>query len=320
MGDGSSAPNHMFARSSHDNADDISLMDEILLDGFWLETTEGSNFWHPAPFTSSNPLDSPSSYFPPSHSITAPAPPPPPPQFTPNQIHNHFPQQTTERSPPILHMPQELAEYQTINPDSLPPSSNQAHTFMVEGTEMNKRLWIGPNTSPTPTASLKKRLVQAIEYLKDSTRDKDVLIQIWVPVKSGGRHVLTTNNQPFFLNPNCKSLADYRHVSRNYQFAADNNSKELEGLPGRVFLKKLPEWTPDVRFFRREEYPRVSHAKQYNVSGSLALPVFERGSGTCLGVVEIVTTFQKANYSPELQDVCKALEVFSCSSFLQLVS
>nr|GMC81200.1 protein NLP2-like [Ipomoea batatas] len=319
MGDGSSAPNpnHIFGTgsSSHDNNTvDITLMDELLLDGFWLETTEGSNFWQPAaPFTSpSNPLDSPSSYFPTTSHSNSTA------QFTPNQFHNHFPQQTTQNST-FLHMEELDAEYQTNNPDSVPPSSsspNQPPTFMLQGTEMNnKRLWIGPNRSnPTPTASVKKRLVQAIEYLKESTRDKDVLIQIWVPVNSRGRHVLTTNNQPFFLNPNCKSLADYRHVSRNYQFAADNNSKELVGLPGRVFLNKLPEWTPDVRFFRREEYPRVTHAKQYNVSGSLALPVFERGSGTCLGVVEIVTTFQKANYSPELQDVCKALEAVDLRS------
>ncbi|XP_024012438.1 protein NLP2 isoform X1 [Eutrema salsugineum] len=38
------------------------------------------------------------------------------------------------------------------------------------------------------------------------------------------------------------------------------------------------------------------------------LPVFERGSGTCLGVVEIVTTTQKMNYRPEVENICKALE------------
>ncbi|KAF3631204.1 hypothetical protein FXO38_26757 [Capsicum annuum] len=63
--------------------------------------------------------------------------------------------------------------------------------FQVEGTQMNRRLWIGSNslTNPNHTLSVKTRLVQAIEYLKNSTRDKDVLIQIWVPVKRGGKHV-----------------------------------------------------------------------------------------------------------------------------------
>uniref|UniRef100_M1B680 RWP-RK domain-containing protein n=1 Tax=Solanum tuberosum TaxID=4113 RepID=M1B680_SOLTU len=170
-----------------------------------------------------------------------------------------------------------------------------------------RRLWIGPNTltNPNPTIPVNTRLVQAIEYLKNYTTHKDVLIQIWVPVNRGGKHVLITNNQPYFLNPNSHSLLEYRNVSQTYQFAAEKDSKELVGLPGRVFLKKQPEWTPDVRFFKREEYPRVRYAHQHNVSGSIAIPVFESGSGTCLGVVEIVTTIQK---TPELEDVCKALE------------
>ncbi|KAF3612748.1 hypothetical protein FXO37_36675 [Capsicum annuum] len=48
--------------------------------------------------------------------------------------------------------------------------------FQVEGTQMNRRLWIGSNslTNPNHTLSVKTRLVQAIEYLKNSTRDKDV--------------------------------------------------------------------------------------------------------------------------------------------------
>ncbi|CAA2968586.1 NLP2-like isoform X1 [Olea europaea subsp. europaea] len=194
---------------------------------------------------------------------------------------------------------------------SPPTSVSQSWDFLVEGTEANRRLWVGPSRNPTRTISPKKRLVQAIEYLRDSTRDRDVLIQIWVPIKRGGRHVLTTYNQPFSLNSNSKSLAEYRDVSRNYQFAAEEDSKDLVGLPGRVFLNKLPEWTPDVRFFKREEYPRVDHAQQHNVSGSLALPVFERSSGNCLGVVEILTTSQKV---PELENVCKALEAVDLKS------
>ncbi|XP_059647382.1 protein NLP2-like isoform X2 [Cornus florida] len=193
-------------------------------------------------------------------------------------------------------------------------SSGQSESFQVESTEMSRRLWIAPSRNLSSTSSVKKRLRQAVEYLKESARDRDALIQIWVPTIRGGRRVLSTYNQPFSLNPNCKNLADYREVSTSYSFAAEENSEELVGLPGRVFLKKLPEWTPDVRFFKREEYPRVNYARQYNVRGSLALPVFERGSGTCLGVVEIVTTTQKANYHPELENICKALEAVDLRS------
>ncbi|GFQ02541.1 protein nlp2 [Phtheirospermum japonicum] len=176
------------------------------------------------------------------------------------------------------------------------------------------RLWFGPNGNSIRAVSVKKRLVQAIDCLKDSITDKDVLIQIWIPVKRGGRQVLTTNDQPFSLNPHCKNLADYRNVSESYHFSADAEAKEFFGLPGRVFLNKFPDWTPDVRFFRREEYPRVNHAQLHDVRGSLALPVFGQGRGICLGVVEIVTTRQKVNFSPELENVCKALEAVNLKS------
>ncbi|CAK9177916.1 unnamed protein product [Ilex paraguariensis] len=288
---------------------DFNLMDELLYDGFWLETTDGSNIWQPIPSASTS-LNSPLYCFPSSDSRMDYLDP------NPHQKGN----EETERSifddtVPLGYSHEDhFVESQMQNQETT-ASSGQSKRFLVEGTESNRRLWIAPSKNPRPRISVKKRLMQAIEYLKETTRDRDVLIQIWVPIKRGGRHVLTTNNQPFSLNPNCKSLADYRDVSRSYQFSAEEDSKEFVGLPGRVFLKKLPEWTPDVRFFKREEYPRIKHAQQYNVSGSLAVPVFERGSGTCLGVVEIVTTTQKANYQPELENVRRALEAVDLRSF-----
>ncbi|XP_047312040.1 protein NLP4-like [Impatiens glandulifera] len=191
--------------------------------------------------------------------------------------------------------------------------------FTVEETDMRKtkkkRLWMAPTVNPSPDISVKKRLIQAIEYLRESTKNRDVLIQIWVPVTRNGEQVLTTNNQPFSVNPSFKSLSDYRDASRNYHFAAEeNNSKQSLGLPGRVFLKKLPEWTPDVRYLKIEEYHRLYHARQFNVSGSIALPVFQRGTGNCLGVVEIVTTSMQTNFHPEIENVCRALEAVDLRS------
>lgn len=287
---------------------DFSLMDELLLDGFWLEATEQSNFWQPTGRPSSSSLDSHSFY-----------------SQTNNNNLGHFNSDFTTsdqelgKHSNLAQMDRPLVtagQSQNQEPPILHPDQSQG--FVVEGNETNTRLWVGPNRKMTSNSLLvRNRLVQAIEYLKESTRDKDVLIQIWVPINRGGKNVLTTKNQPFSLNPNHESLALYRHVSKNYQFAIDEEgSKESFGLPGRVFLKKLPEWTPDVRFFKREEYPRINHAQQYNIGGSIALPLFERGSGTCLGVVEIISTSQIISHRPELEHVCKALEVLIPSSFL----
>ncbi|KAA8546176.1 hypothetical protein F0562_020930 [Nyssa sinensis] len=307
MEDGSFTPNTMLGTLS-DTTVDFDFMDELLSDGCWLETTDGSNCWQPGPSTFSA-LNFPADYFPTSETNV---------DNLNSNLHqkSYQGQEETKRSnfhnsPPLVYSQMEeldrspLQNWEAILTAASP---GQSENSLVEGTEMSRRLWIAPSGNSSPTSSVKKRLMQAIEYLKESTSDRDILIQIWVPTRRGGRSVLTTNNQPFSLDPNCKSLADYRDISRSYQFAAEEDSKELVGLPGRVFLKKLPEWTPDVRFFRREEYPCIHYAQQYNVHGSLALPVFERGSGACLGVVEIVTTSQKVSYHPELENVLQALE------------
>ncbi|KAK4434120.1 protein NLP4 [Sesamum alatum] len=189
-------------------------------------------------------------------------------------------------------------------------SSAQSENYLLEVSELTKRWWIGPRAS-TPVMD---RLIQALGYIKDRSRDKDVLIQVWVPVIRGGKRVLTTSNQPFSLEVNCPRLAHYREISVNYQFPAEEDSKEVVGLPGRVFRSKVPEWTPDVRFFTRDEYPRVGHAQQYDVRGTLAVPVLEQGSHSCLGVIEVVLTTQKIQYRPELESVCKALEAVDLRS------
>ncbi|KAL0348548.1 UNVERIFIED_CONTAM: protein NLP2 [Sesamum angustifolium] len=304
MEDGSFTPNIMPPTLSHTNLD-FNLMDELLYGGFWLETADVSDFWHPAPSTTLTHFNSTS--FSETNTVTHTVNTDPPHDsfFKESALSNFFDVPTLR----YLGM-DDFSETQSQSHEATtPPASlNQSANFLVEETHVNTRLWVGPNRNPIPTLSVKKRLVQAINCLKDSIRDKDVLIQIWIPVKRGGRQVLTTNNQPFSLNANCKNLAGYRDVSRNYQFAADEDSKDFIGLPGRVFLNKLPEWTPDVRFFKREEYPRLNDAQQHDVRGSLALPVFEQGSRICLGVVEIVTTSQKVNYRPELENIRKALE------------
>lgn len=175
-------------------------------------------------------------------------------------------------------------------------------------SEVSNRWWFGP----TASTSVMDRLVQALGYIKEcsSSGEGGTLVQVWVPVTREGRRVLTTSEQPFSLDLNCTRLAHYREISVKYLFPAEESeSGEGVGLPGRVFRSKVPEWTPDVRFFTRDEYPRVRHAQQVDVRGTLAVPVLEQGSRNCLGVIEVVLTTQKLQYRPELETVCKALEV-----------
>lgn len=311
MEDGSFTSNSVFGGPS-DSTMDLNFMDELLFEGCWLETTDGFNFLQSGASTSSAMNDSS------QYSLT----------FEHPNTHQKSYQDDSQRSslpdnpPPAYSQAEGPLGTQSDNRKTFESAiaSGQSESFLVESTEMNRRLWIGPRVNTGPASSVKERLILAIRNLREFTKERDVLIQIWVPIKRGGKHFLTTNDQPFSLDPDCHSLANYRNVSENYHFPAEEDSKEHVGLPGRVYLGKVPEWTPDVRFFKSEEYPRIDHAQRYNVRGSLALPVFERGSGACLGVIELVTTSQKINYRPELENVCKALEVSSTSSLQLFIS
>ncbi|CAH8353385.1 unnamed protein product [Eruca vesicaria subsp. sativa] len=160
------------------------------------------------------------------------------------------------------------------------------------------------------TLGLKERVTCAMGHLQEMMGgEKELLIQLWVPVERGRRRVLSTEEQPYSLSQS-QSLALYRDISAGYSFAAEVGSDQLVGLPGRVFLNRRPEWTPDVRFLRSEEYLRIGYAHRYQVRASLALPLFQGPSGNCLGVLEMVTTHPSLEYGSQLHTICHALQAF----------
>ncbi|KAF7050909.1 hypothetical protein CFC21_059204 [Triticum aestivum] len=177
-----------------------------------------------------------------------------------------------------------------------------------DGGEESRRAWlIQPQEAP---ASVKERLGRALQGIASRSRGAagELLVQVWVPTCIGDRQVLTTCGQPFWLDRRSDRLESYRTVSVKYQFSADETSCAELGLPGRVFVGRVPEWTPDVRLFTDNEYPRVRYAQHFDIRGSVAMPVFERRTGACLGVVELVMTTQKINYNAEIDNICNALK------------
>ncbi|KAJ7966973.1 protein NLP2-like isoform X2 [Quillaja saponaria] len=299
MGDGVLSPGSMLGEPSGPSMDLDYIMDELFLDGCWLETTDGLEFLCQSPSNSTALLD-PSCVWP-TLEIDGDL------CMSPSQKGNQ-----EERQSPLLNESQETPfDKQLVSQNMINmPGSSSSHSEIGL-----RRWWIGPTAYPGPASSVMERLLRALLHIKNFVSDKDVLVQIWVPLNKGGRNVLTTNDLPFSLDSNCKRLAKYRDISVKYQFSAEEDSKEVVvGLPSRVFSGKVPEWTPDVRFFRSDEYPRVDHAQQYDVRGTLALPVFEQGNRTCLGVIEVVMTTRRIKYLPELENVCKALEAFDLRS------
>ncbi|KAJ6395424.1 hypothetical protein OIU77_020637 [Salix suchowensis] len=304
-----STPNFEFSIFSG-NSMNWDFMDEILYQGWPEENAGGFNFMHQGPSTS-NFLNDPPLYMPFFGS-----------NYLSRASNQQIYQEETERlcrgnSP--LDYPKSMELVQT---NSQVEDSMETPTWLVPSTSSRVEEATGlgvewltvPRINPGISYSVKERLIRAVGQLKYWVQDRDILIQFWLPTEKEGKNVLTTIDQPYLVNSSCKSLASYRNVSTSYHFQAEEDSKDSVGFPGRVFLEELPEWTPDVRFFRSEEYPQKEHAIQHNVRGSLALPLFKQGSETCLGVVEIVTTIQKMNYRPEIDDICKALEAVDLKS------
>ncbi|KAJ9673318.1 hypothetical protein PVL29_023107 [Vitis rotundifolia] len=277
-----------------DSSMDLGFMDGLFLGGYWLETTDGSEFLLQSPSNSGSVSD-PSSLWPTFGSNNV--------DLSANKSADNIQEERQKSNFPGNARMTNVAGYPV-----------QSENYLMDDFDLSRRWWIRPKSSPGPSSTVIKRLIRALSYIQGSTKNKDALIQIWVPVNRGGWRVLTTNGQPFSLNPSCPRLARYRDISVNYQFSAQEDYNELAGLPGWVFLGKVPEWTPDVRFFRSEEYPRVDYAQHFDVCGTLALPVFEQGSQTCLVVIEVVMTTQKSNYCPELESVCKVLEAVDLRS------
>ncbi|KAJ4831562.1 hypothetical protein Tsubulata_029495 [Turnera subulata] len=272
---------------------DLDIKDELLFRRCWLETANEFNHLEPAQSFSTVLYDS-SQYLPLVGSG----------HFSMNSLH-HIYQEETEKF-------NESSPQSQSESDEFVMTENQFQTqnenIILETSELGGGCW---DESP---CSVTERLMLAVGHLREFVEYSEILIQIWVPVERGGKTLLTTIDQPYSVNPKCKSLESYRNVSKTFHFTAENDFTDSAGLPGRAFLGKLPEWSPDVRFFRSDECPRRSYAYMYNISGCLALPVFGRGSGTCLAVVEIVTTTQKISYHLELEVVCKALEAVDLKS------
>ncbi|KAJ0229955.1 Protein NLP3 [Hirschfeldia incana] len=197
--------------------------------------------------------------------------------------------------------------------------SNNSGVVDFPDNFMDQLLWEYRREEEEEEASLglKERVTCAMGHLQEVMgREKELLIQMWAPVERGRRRVLSTEGQPYSLNPfsQNQSLALYRDISACYSFAVEVGSDQLVGLPGRVFLNRMPEWTTDVRFFRREEYLRILYARRFQVRATLALPLFQGPCGNCMGVLEMVTTHPSLEYGSQLHTIYHALQAFDLRS------
>ncbi|VAI02721.1 unnamed protein product [Triticum turgidum subsp. durum] len=153
--------------------------------------------------------------------------------------------------------------------------------------------------------TLMERMLRALAMLKEASTAGPVLVQVWIPVRNGDHQVLTTSDQPFLLD---ERLTGYREVSRQFTFSATEGPGLFPGLPGRVFISGMPEWTSNVMYYNTSEFLRVDYAIRNEVRGSLAMPVFNSSGGSCCAVLEVVMTQEKDNFCSEMDNLSNALQ------------
>lgn len=171
----------------------------------------------------------------------------------------------------------------------------------------------GRSLIPWPLSfTLPERMLRALSLFKE-TSGSAILAQVWVPIRLGDQYLLSTCEQPYLLD---HMLAGYREVSRGFTFSAEVKPGSFLGLPGRVFISKVPEWTSNVGYYKKPEYLRLQHAAAHEVRGSIALPIFEDSSrgASCCAVLELVTMKEKTNFDSEIENVCRALQAVNLRS------
>ncbi|PWA55979.1 NIN-like protein [Artemisia annua] len=139
-------------------------------------------------------------------------------------------------------------------------------------------------------------------------REPHVLVQFWSPDTLWKRFLLTTLNQPFGIGAVDEGLYLYRLESESRIYVVDGKQTEDLGPPGRVYRRKLPEWSLDVNGWSTGQNVK-DWSTSCNIHGYINLPVFEPDSGICVGVLEIVASSKYVDYAFEVKEVSRALKI-----------
>lgn len=210
---------------------------------------------------------------------------------------------------------------------SVPEMSSQFHCSLDSDEFGGKRRRVTNQKNGSPNVlsctiprslshSLDEKMLKALSLFMESTGSGEgILAQVWTPIKTGDQYLLSTCDQAYLLDPR---LSQYREVSRKFTFASEANQCSFPGLPGRVFISGVPEWTSSVMYYKKDEYLRMKHAIDNEVRGSIAIPILKASGTSCCAVMELVTSKEKLNFDMEMDSVCRALQVDSLFLYLSV--
>ncbi|KAI5351115.1 hypothetical protein L3X38_004006 [Prunus dulcis] len=178
--------------------------------------------------------------------------------------------------PSVTYAPLDALNFAEQNGEAL-PGTEGGETFNVGGSSFSCEDKIVFQQMDTPQFGVSTDSHDANDLaakLNNESSGGGILAQLWVPVKYGDHYLLSTCEQPYLLD---HILAGYREVSRTFTFPAEEKQGSILGLPGRVFVSKVPEWTSDFFNFDSEM--------------------------SCCAVLELVSTKEKPNFDTEMEIV-----------------
>ncbi|XP_074571577.1 protein NLP2-like [Curcuma longa] len=166
---------------------------------------------------------------------------------------------------------------------------------------------------PTIEVSLGEKLLTALFLFKEFCQftGGEILAQVWMPFKQGDEYILSTSEQPYLLD---QAFVEYREISKAFTFSSREAPWSLLGLPGRVYISQMPEWTSNIKYYSHLEFLRMDHALKYEVQGTLALPIFDDNEHSCCAVLELVTNKDKPDFDSEFDHFRNALQVVNLKS------
>ncbi|KAL1226341.1 Protein NLP9 [Cardamine amara subsp. amara] len=177
-------------------------------------------------------------------------------------------------------------------------------TEKVSGKRSKGNNQIDSSVPRSLSHSLDEKMLKALSLFMEFSGE-GILAQFWTPIKKGDQYMLSTCDQAYLLD---SRLSGYREASRKFTFSAEANQCSYPGLPGRVFISGVPEWTSNVMYYKTGEYLRMKHALDNDVRGSIAIPVLEESGSSCCAILELVTCREKPNFDVEMDSVCRALQ------------
>ena len=157
------------------------------------------------------------------------------------------------------------------------------------------------------------------------------LVQMFVPVVGlCGRgeivELVTSDDLSRVKTVHGNAFRRFHDVSRAFVFDVSPLSTDsTHGVPGRVFLYKTVEWSPNVCCYSPREYLRLAMAIDCLVQSSLTFPVFaadpatEPRTQTPLGVVECLLDTQTTNMGDVFNLISACLRrhgMFTCGTDL----